>query len=83
MPGWSRIVAQDKSTVGYTPDAVTAILHAAAPELLEALRELVKWMDDSGLSATSPGGVGPLHYGTTEYSVVTAARAAIAKAEGR
>jgi hypothetical protein len=60
-----------------------AALIAAAPEMFEALRELVKWMDDSGLSATSPGGVGPLHYGTTEYSVVTAARAAIAKAEGR
>lgn len=49
-------------------------------ELLTALEELVKWLDDSGLSKTEPGGHGALTYEATEYSVVTDARTAIEKA---
>lgn len=59
-----------------------ARLIAAAPDLLAALESLVKWMDDSGLSSTTPGGVGQFHYEGTEYSVVTDARTAITKAKG-
>lgn len=57
-----------------------AVLLAAAPDLAEALRAMVKWMDDSGLSKSTDGGVYPLQYKGTEYSVVTSARAALAKA---
>jgi len=49
--------------------------------LLKALENLVKWMDDSGLSSTKPGGHGQIKYGPIEYSVVTDARAAIAETE--
>ena len=51
-----------------------ARLIAAAPELLEACEELVKWMDDSGMSRVNTAA------GPSEYSVVRDARAAIAKA---
>jgi len=57
--------------------------HDPLPELLEALKNLVSWMDDSGLSFTTPAGVGAFRTDPVEYSVVTDARAAIAKAEGR
>lgn len=51
----------------------------AHDELVEALAALVRWMDESGLSATRPGGVEPFKYEGTEYSVVTDARAILAK----
>ncbi len=44
LSSWCRIVAEDGSTVGYTPDHVTARIHAAAPELLEALRVAVSYI---------------------------------------
>ena len=47
--------------------------HPAIP----ALRNLVKWMDDSGLSKTKPGGVGVFAYEGHEFSVVTEARIAL------
>jgi len=50
-------------------------------ELLAALKALVKWMDDSGLSHSRPAGVGPFTTQPVEYSVVTDARRAIANAE--
>jgi len=59
-----------------------ARLIAAAPELLVALNALVAWMDASELSKTKPGGVGAFRYEGHEYSVVTQARAAIARATG-
>lgn len=58
-------------------------LISAAPDLLDALQQLVKWMDESGLAGTPDGGIGPFKYTGTEYSVVTDARAAIEKAEGK
>ena len=50
------------------------------PTLLAAAEAVLKWMEDSGLDKTKSGGVGPLTYKGTEYSVVTDLRAAIAKA---
>lgn len=50
-------------------------------EVLKALEELVDWMDESGLSHSKAGGVGPFAYEGAEYSVVTNARAAIANAQ--
>ena len=47
----------------------------------EALRNLVKWLDDSNLSRTRGGGVGCFRYEGTEYSVVTDAREALALAD--
>ena len=54
-----------------------------ADSLFEAVKTLVQWMDDSDLSHTPSGGHGPLAYEGTEYSVVTDARRALSKAEGR
>lgn len=65
---------------GTGPDDANARLIAAAPELLSALSDLLMWLDMNNLSGTKPGGVGPFAYEGTEYSVVTAARDAIAKA---
>lgn len=59
-----------------------ARLIAAAPELLNALEQLVKWMDDSNLSYTKAISHGPFNVEPVEYSVVTEACAAIAKATG-
>ena len=54
---------------------------AAAPDLADALKALVKWMDDAGLSHTQVGpACAKLGVQPTEYSVVTDARAALAKA---
>lgn len=63
-------------------DEANIRLIEASPEILTALETLVKWMDDSGLSHTKPGGKGVLRYEGHEYSVVTEARAAIKKAKG-
>lgn len=59
-----------------------ARLISAAPDLYAACKALVKWMVDSGHAHTPAGGVGAFKYEGTEYSVVTDARAALAKAEG-
>jgi hypothetical protein len=58
----------------------TAQLFAAAPELMEALINLVEFMEKNGLSKTPSGGVGPFKYNGTEYEQVTKAKEAIAKA---
>jgi len=58
-----------------------ARLIATAPELAEALRELVQWLDDSGLSHTKPSGKGVFQYEGTEYEVITKARTALANLE--
>jgi hypothetical protein len=55
--------------------AANARLIAAAPELLEALQSLIDLSDDGSLHIE--GSI------ATEDPVITAARAAIAKAEGR
>lgn len=62
---------------GYTVETSEA---ESAPRLLGALRELVEWLDVSGLSATPAVGTGPFRTEPVEYSVVTKARAALAKA---
>ena len=59
-----------------------ARLIAAAPDLLLTLKDLIGWIDISGLAKTKDGGCGPFAYKGTEYEVVSNARAAIAKAEG-
>lgn len=61
-------------------DKGNTALIAAAPDLLSALSALVDWLEESGLSKTPGGGVGPFkHLGTT-YSVIRDAQAAIQKA---
>lgn len=57
-------------------------LIAAAPDLLAALDQIVKWLDESNLSKTPDGGQGAFRYNGTEYSVVRDARVAIARAKG-
>jgi hypothetical protein len=52
-----------------------------ALDCLTALKNLVRWMDISGLAKTKDGGRGVIAYKGTEYSVVTDARRAIAAAE--
>jgi len=53
------------------------------PELLEACKDILEWIDVSGLASTKSGGSGVLAYNGTEYNVVTQLRQAISKAEGR
>jgi hypothetical protein len=43
-------------------------------EYKEVLTDLITWLEDSGLTHTPDGGVPPLTYKGTEYSVVTNAR---------
>jgi len=77
-----RIAKMDRDTPETWPPErdANARLIAAAPELLEALKELVRWMDVNNHSHTPKGGAGPLTYGGDEYSVVTDARQAVDKA---
>jgi hypothetical protein len=55
----------------------------AHDELVLALSALVTWLDESNLSRTQGVGVGAFRTEPVEYEVITAARAALAKAEGR
>ena len=71
-PNGDERIAVLAGNEGNEPDCPNAHLIVAA--LLEALSELVKWCDVSGLSAVPGDG--------TEYSVIRDARAAIAKAKG-
>lgn len=59
---------------GQEDSRANARLIAAAPELLEALKELVEWAMDAATELDIP---------THSPSCISKARAAIAKAEGR
>lgn len=77
--GFDRVVPANSITVAFDVDHANALLIAAAPELLEALRRMVdrctRYLEEVPISESEmfdPNYVGPL----------TQARAAIAKAEG-
>ena len=65
----------DAIAADYVASKRLATLFAAAPELLEALQSFIDLSDDGSLHIE--GSI------ATEDPVITAARAAIAKAEGR
>ena len=74
MNSWVRIVANDGSTVGYTPDEVTARKFAASDDLLEAANLI---MESLQVANGAP-------YATEKERIAIETIAnAIAKAEGK
>lgn len=51
-------------------------------KMLKSLKELTKWMRDSGTHTTKSGGFGSFGYQGTEYSVYTNAMNTIKEVEG-
>jgi len=82
---WSdeKYVAATQTGLSGEEQQANAALIAAAPELLEACKDILEWIDVSGLASTKSGGSGVLAYNGTEYNVVTQLRQAISKSEGR
>lgn len=59
-----------------------AYLLAAAPEMYEALKNLIEWLDRANLTSTPSGGHGAFSYKGTEYGVVSEARSILTKIGG-
>lgn len=80
----SRETMKSLRAAGADPGQVcaNALLIAAAPDLLQSLRDLVEWAQQSGQTHSKPAGVYPFVTDPVEYSVYTQARQAIAKAIG-
>lgn len=83
--GWTQITVYEEATgkriaTVYNEPATTLI--EAAPDMLDALKELTDWMKSNGLHQTNPAGSGIFRTAPVEYSIYTDAIAAIAKAEG-